>query len=142
MEISAGDFSAPIRASVFKFCVHLQVVKVYCVNVNKDANPYFAFFFKFSFFPSVALIYTWTFFSVKDFSATTGLRALKFSTKLDSDELYCVTKRTATYCLLVPLFVHFLFSNGNFPCRFLSSYWNQCFQILCTTSGRQSVLCK
>ena len=64
-------------------------------------------FFKFSFFPSVALINTWTFFSVKDFSATTGLRALKFSTKLNSDELYCVTKRTATYCLLVPLFVHF-----------------------------------
>ena len=50
------------------------------------------------------------FFSVKDFSATTRLRALKLSTKLDSDELYCVTKQTATYCLLVPLFVHFSFS--------------------------------
>ena len=25
---------------------------------------------------------------------------------------------------------------------FLSSYWSQCFQILCTPSGRQSVLCK
>ena len=31
-------------------------------------------------------------FSVKDFSATTWVRILKFSTKLDSDELYCVTK--------------------------------------------------
>ena len=29
---------------------------------------------------------------VKDFSATTWVRILKFSTKLDSDELYCVTK--------------------------------------------------
>ena len=56
MKISVTDFSAPIGASVFKFCVHLQVGKVYCVNENKDANPYFAFFFNFSFFPSVALI--------------------------------------------------------------------------------------
>ena len=31
-------------------------------------------------------------FSVKDFSATTWVRILKFGTKLDSDELYCVTK--------------------------------------------------
>ena len=29
---------------------------------------------------------------VKDFSATTWVRTLKFGTKLDSDELYCVTK--------------------------------------------------
>ena len=32
-------------------------------------------------------------FSVKDFSATTLLMILKFGTKLDSDELYCVTKQ-------------------------------------------------
>ena len=48
-------------------------------------------------------------FFVKDFSATTWVRILKFGTKLDSDELYCI-KRTATYCLSVPLFVHFSFS--------------------------------
>ena len=49
------------------------------------------------------------FFSVKDFSATTLVRNLKFGTKLGSDELYCVTKK-ATYCLSIPLFVHFSFS--------------------------------
>ena len=32
------------------------------------------------------------FFSVKNFSATSWVRILKFATKLDSDELYCVTK--------------------------------------------------
>ena len=32
-------------------------------------------------------------FSVKDFSATTWVRILKFGTKLDSDELNCVTKK-------------------------------------------------
>ena len=55
MEISVTDFSAPIGASVFKFRVHLQDGKVYCVNGNKDANPHFAFFFQifiFSFFLS------------------------------------------------------------------------------------------
>ena len=31
-------------------------------------------------------------FSVKDFSATTWVRILKFGTKLDSDEFYCVIK--------------------------------------------------
>ena len=34
---------------------------------------------------------------------------MKVGTKLDSNELYCVTK-TATYCISVPLFVHFSFS--------------------------------
>ena len=34
---------------------------------------------------------------------------LKFGTKLDGDELYYVSKK-ATYCLSVPLFVHFPFS--------------------------------
>ena len=68
MEISVTDFSAPIGASVFKVCVHIQVGKVYYVNENNDAYLYFAFFFTYSFFPSVALkLYIWTFFSVKDF---------------------------------------------------------------------------
>ena len=56
MEISVTDFSAPIAASVFKLCVHLQVGKLYSVNENKDANPYFVFFFQFFIFPSVALL--------------------------------------------------------------------------------------
>ena len=72
MEISVTDFSAPIGAGVLKFCVHLQVGEVYCVNGNKDANPHFAFFFQFfifSFFHSY--IIHMDNFSVKDFSATT-----------------------------------------------------------------------
>ena len=91
MEISVTDFSAPIGASVFKFCVHLQEGKVYCVNENKDAKAHFAFFFQFFL---LSLLYNTYrhFFSVKDFSATTWVRILKFGTKLDSDELYCVTK--------------------------------------------------
>ena len=82
------------------------------------------------------------FFSVKDFSATTCIRILKFGRELDSDELYCVTKKTATYCLFVPLFVHFSFFLMEISVRFHGSYWSQCFKFLCTPSGRQSVMCK
>ena len=64
------------------------------------------------------------FFSVKDFSATTWLRARKFSTKLDSDKLYCVTK-TATYCLSVSLFLHFSFSPMKILTFFLSKISQQ-----------------
>ena len=72
MEISVTDFSAPIGASVFKFCVHLQVGKVYCVKENEDANPYFAFFFQFLIFSFCrSYIIHMDIFSVKDFSATT-----------------------------------------------------------------------
>ena len=135
------------------------------------------------------------FFSVKDFSATTWVRILKFGTRLDSDELYCVTKEQPhiayqslylfiflslqwkkfsskisqqllglgfwnlvqslivmscivqqknSHILLISPFIcsFFFLSNGNFCHRFLSSYWSQCFQILFTSSGWQSVLCK
>ena len=45
MEISVTDFSALIGASVFKFCVHIQVGTVCCVSENEDAYPHFAFFY-------------------------------------------------------------------------------------------------
>ena len=53
MKISVADFSVSIGASIFKFGVHFQVGKVYCVNGNKDAKApakaHFAFLFNFSF---------------------------------------------------------------------------------------------
>ena len=63
-------------------------------------------FFKFSIFHCHSNEIHMDNFSVQDFSATTLLSILKFGTKRDSDELFCVTK-TATYCISVPLFVHF-----------------------------------
>ena len=72
MQISVTDFSAPIGASGFKFCVHLQVGKVYCVNENKGAKAHFAFFFQFFiFFFFHSYIIHMDIISVKDFSATT-----------------------------------------------------------------------
>ena len=51
-------------------------------------------------------------FSVKDFSANTLLRILKFVTTLDSDELYCVTKNNnkQTHIFISPIIFHFSFS--------------------------------
>ena len=46
----------------------------------------------FSIFHFFLLSLLYNIFSVKDFSATTWVRILKFGTQLDSDELYCVTK--------------------------------------------------
>ena len=53
-------------------------------------------------------------FSVKYFSATTWVRILKFGAKLDSDELYCVTKNS--HILLISPFIYsfFFLTNGNF----------------------------
>ena len=46
------------------------------------------------------------------------------------------------YVSFAHFLLYFFLSNGNFCHRFHSSYWSRCFNILCTPSGRQSVLCK
>ena len=72
-----------------------------------------------------------------------------------------VSQKTATYCISVPLFVHFLslykdakfffnFSFSHFYIThmdifrqsFLSNNLIDNYEILCTPSGRQSLLCK
>ena len=49
IKISVTDFSAPVRARVFKFCIHLENGQVYCVKENQNAEIYFCLF-PFSFF--------------------------------------------------------------------------------------------
>ena len=41
------DLSAPMRARVLKFCIHIQRVEQYCVKENHDAEIYFAFLYLF-----------------------------------------------------------------------------------------------
>ena len=66
MEISVTDFSAPIGARVFKFCVHLSV----------------PLFVHFSFSPMEI--------SVRDFSAPIGASVFKFCVHLQDGKVYCV----------------------------------------------------
>ena len=49
-------------------------------------------------------------FSVKDFSATTWVRILKFGTKLDSDELYCVAKKKQPHIAYQSLYLFIFLS--------------------------------
>ena len=58
---------------------------------------------------------------LKDFSATSWVRILKFGTKLDSDELYCVTKEQPhiiayqSLYLFIFLSLQWKFLNGIIP---------------------------
>ena len=86
--------------------VSLSVCWFFCLSVNFfscQLYPRYEVYrgyivFEFSVIMFVCLSVCWfvclsvNFFSVKDFSATIWVRILKFGTKLDSDELYCVAK--------------------------------------------------
>ena len=89
MKISVTEFSVLIIASVFKFCVHLQVGQVYIVNEKKDAKAHFAFFFNFSFCHSYI---THMDIFVRVFSATTLFRIMKFCVHFQVGKVYCVNK--------------------------------------------------
>ena len=66
MKISFTEVSAPIGASVSKFCVHFQIGKVYCVKKIKMLILILPSFLNFSFIFSVTLNkYIWTFFLSK-----------------------------------------------------------------------------
>ena len=47
-KFSVTNFLGPLRARVFKFCIHIESGQVYCGTENKT-DIYFAFFF----FPSL-----------------------------------------------------------------------------------------
>ena len=80
------DFSATTWVRILKFGRKLDSDELYCVTKEQ---PHIAYQ---SLYLFIFLSLQWKKIFVKDFSATTWVRILKFSTKLDSDELYCVTK--------------------------------------------------
>ena len=94
--IFVKDFSATTWVRILKFGTKLDSDELYCVTKEQ---PHIAYQ---SLYLFIFLSLQWKFLSqifspmekffVKDFSATTWVRILKFGTKLDSDELYCVTK--------------------------------------------------
>ena len=101
-----------------------------CITENKTSVLRFIFAFFFYFFPfsiSHSKVMNMEIF-VKDFSGTTWSRILKFGTKLGNDNILC-NKVSATYCLSVPLFVHFSFSLTNFSVTdFSASIWIRVFK--------------
>ena len=53
IKISVTDFTAAMRAKVFKFCIHLESGQEYCGKENQDAEIKFCLLFQFFFFPSL-----------------------------------------------------------------------------------------
>ena len=99
---SVKDFSATTWVRILKFGTKLDSDELYCVTKEQPHIAYqslYLFIFlslQWKFLSQIHVCLSVglsvNFFSVKDFSATTWVRILKFGTKLDSDELYCVTK--------------------------------------------------
>ena len=91
------------------------------IRSSMPLNPWYEvyrgyIFFAFSvimFVHSLVCLSVCKLYFVKDFSATTWVRNLKFGTKLHSDELYCVTKKPHVAYQYVFCSFFFLF-NGNF----------------------------
>ena len=103
------DFSGPKRVRVFKFCIHLQRIEVYCVKENQDAKISFAFLFTFfPFFPSLT---PGKFVS----KISQELLQLGFWNLVHWVWLLVLCKRDSAFsCLSFLLFVHFSFSRIKF----------------------------
>ena len=71
---------------------------------------YIVFAFSVIMFVCLLVCLSVNFFSVKDFSATNWVRILKFGTKLDSDELYCVTKKKQPHSAYQSLYLFIFLS--------------------------------
>ena len=92
VEISVADFSAPMYASLFKFCIHLDTVQMYCIRENQMANTCICFSIVLplcSFYICHSCIMN-TEISVKNFSGTAQLRKMTFSTNIGNEKLYCL----------------------------------------------------
>ena len=81
MKISVTDFTASMRAKVFKFCIHLEHGQAYCGKENQDAEINFCLF-PFFFFSISHSNVIHREICVEDFSGTTAPRILKFGTNV------------------------------------------------------------
>ena len=68
-------------------------------------------------------------FSVKDFSATTWVTILKYGTKLDSDELYCVLKEQPHIACQSLYLLIFLSLQWKFLSDFSAPIWASVFKL-------------
>ena len=137
-KIFVTDFSAPMRATVFKFCVHLHRFDLYCVEENHNAEIYFAFFFPFYlfFFISHSNVMHSDFF-FKDFLGTIKPRILKVNTNIGLDVVLC-KRESVSSCLSYPLLSIFLLSNKNVRHTFLSSNESMSLNLYCVRDNQHS----
>ena len=107
IKISVTDFTAAMRAKVFKFCIHLEHGQVYCGKENQDADIKFCLLFPFVLFSISHSNVIHREICVKDFSGTTAPRILKIGTNVGYDLLYCVkeNQHAAYHSLSLSIFL-------------------------------------
>ena len=93
IENSVTDFSAPIYASFFQVCIHLDSAQVYCVRENQMARICFSILFPLcSFTICHSCILNRKFLSNISQLGTARHRIMKFGTNIGYGKLYCVRK--------------------------------------------------
>ena len=122
IKFSVTDFSASMRARVFKFHIHIESGQVHCRTENQDTEIYFYHIFHFSISHSNVMHRK---ICVNDFSGTTSPMILKFGTNIGYDLLYCAQENQPSAAYHTFICPFFFLSNKNFCCRFLSFYESQ-----------------
>ena len=102
------DFSTPMKARVFKFCIHLESGQVCSEKENQDAKINFTLLFAFFLFSISHSNVMHREICVKDFSGTTMPRILTFGTNVGYGLLYCV-KENQPHALIIPFICPFYF---------------------------------
>ena len=113
IKFSVTDFSASMRARVFKFLIHLESGQVYCGTENQDAEIYFYHLFPFSF----SSICHSNVIHREICTGTTAPRILKFGTYVGYDLLHCVKENqpsAAYHYLYLSIFLSLKFSVTHF----------------------------
>ena len=95
MEFSVTDFSARMRAMVFKIYIHLESDQIYCGKEIQNTEIYFCLLYPFFLFSISHYNVVHREICVKDFAGTIMPRILKFDTHVEYDLLYYV-KRNQT----------------------------------------------
>ena len=72
-----ADYLAPLRARVFKFCIHIESGQIYCGKENKDTEIHFCLLFPFFLFSISHSNVIHRKICVQDFSGTALPRILK-----------------------------------------------------------------
>ena len=108
IKIFVTEFSAPIRARVFKFCINLERGQAYRGKENQDAVINFCLLFRFFLYSISHSNVIHKEICVKDFSGTTGPMILKFGINVGHDLLYYVKQNqhaAADHSLYLSIFL-------------------------------------
>ena len=130
IKISVTDFSASVRARVFKFCIRLESDQVYCGKENQDAEINFCLLFPFLLFFISHSNVIHREICIKNFPGTTAPRILKFGTNVGYHWLHCVREN------LPPDVYHFFYLpiylslQSNFLLQISRLLWEPVFKFL------------